>query len=434
MFDALTAAALADQLSHEIGSGRIQQLGLISRQAVWFEIFANRRRKYLIANAETASSSIYLTDREPIWDRQLVTPLLLLLRKYARGGRIVSIQQPPLERVITFSIAATGASHRNQEPPSLEVLGNSIDADADDDDDDNEDQRVFTHLHCELMGKHGNLILVDDNGLIMESAKRVTPAMSRVRPIAPRIAFTSPPPRLAADPRSVTEAEMAAILDRVDDRAKLVKALPSLFRGMSPVGAREAVFQASAPLGASAAAAGLARAIRHLYEPMLTGARRPVVYRDDDGAAIEYAAIPMAHLASKWTEQIVDTISAAIEAGGVVDAAGDGRHAIRSSKLVTSITAAIDRIQSKLDALDTESRAIRTANVIGSGESQFLATSGKSNQGTRSWLSGTSAFHSIRPSIPANRRATIYSSIGMAKAQTSRSGDSAKRRVSNCNI
>ena len=182
MFDALTAAALADQLSHEIGSGRIQQLGLISRQAVWFEIFANRRRKYLIANAETASSSIYLTDREPIWDRQLVTPLLLLLRKYARGGRIVSIQQPPLERVITFSIAATGASHRNQEPPSLEVLGNSIDADADDDDDDNEDQRVFTHLHCELMGKHGNLILVDDNGLIMESAKRVTPAMSRVRP------------------------------------------------------------------------------------------------------------------------------------------------------------------------------------------------------------------------------------------------------------
>ena len=37
------------------------------------------------------------------------------------------------------------------------------------------------------MGRHSNLILVDDDGLIMESAKRVTPAMSRVRPIWPRL-------------------------------------------------------------------------------------------------------------------------------------------------------------------------------------------------------------------------------------------------------
>ena len=103
MFDSLTAAALADQLSRDIENGRVQRLGLISRQAIWLEIFARRRRSYLVASAENQASAVYLTDTEPVGDRQLVTPLLLLLRKYARSGRVVSVQQPPLERVITLT-------------------------------------------------------------------------------------------------------------------------------------------------------------------------------------------------------------------------------------------------------------------------------------------------------------------------------------------
>ncbi|HET7054878.1 MAG TPA: NFACT family protein, partial [Thermomicrobiales bacterium] len=106
MFDALTTAALADQLGHDIEYGRVQRLGLISRQAVWFEIYANRRRTYLIASAENQAPAVYLTDDAPVSDRQLITPLLLLLRKYARGARIVAIQQPPLERVITLSFSS----------------------------------------------------------------------------------------------------------------------------------------------------------------------------------------------------------------------------------------------------------------------------------------------------------------------------------------
>ena len=75
MFDSLTAAALADQLSRDIESGRVQRLGLISRQAIWFEIYASRRRSYLVASAENQASAVYLTDTEPVGDRQLVTPL-----------------------------------------------------------------------------------------------------------------------------------------------------------------------------------------------------------------------------------------------------------------------------------------------------------------------------------------------------------------------
>src|SRR5690349_1836356 len=135
MFDSLTAAALADQLSRDIENGRVQRLGLISRQAVWFEIYANRRRSYLVASAENQAPAVYLTDTEPVGDRQLVTPLLLLLRKYVRGGRVVAIQQPPLERVITLTFSAPRFARIGPEStePVTEEVGDDEDEELDDD-------------------------------------------------------------------------------------------------------------------------------------------------------------------------------------------------------------------------------------------------------------------------------------------------------------
>jgi predicted ribosome quality control (RQC) complex YloA/Tae2 family protein len=351
MFDSLTTAALADQLSQQIVSGRVQQVGLISRQSVWFEIFANQRRSSLIASAEHQAPAVYLTDREPVWDRQLVTPLLLLLRKYARGGRIVSLQQPPLERIITLTFSAPRAR------PGVPLIADENETDPEDDDDSDEaPDAIFTHLHCEIMGRHSNLILIDDADMIMESAKRVTSSMSRVRPIAPRRPFQPPPPRKAADPRLVTEAEMQGVLRQFPDRKTLIKQLPSVFRGMSPQIANEAVFRASDGNGEDPRPALLAQTIRNLFEPLLTSAWNPVIYRDEDEFPVGYAAQPMRHLASEFQEESVGSISRAIEihAGVEESAPGGGRHSVRTARLVAAIGDAINRVEVRLDALAVE--------------------------------------------------------------------------------
>jgi len=352
MFDSLTTAALADQLSQQIENGRVQQLGLISRQAVWFEIYASRRRSYLIASAENQAPAVYLTDTEPVWDRQLVTPLLLLLRKYARGGRVISVQQPPLERIITLTFSAGRAPRPEPLHPEL----SDVEDEDDDDDTEGEVDAIFTHLHCEIMGRHSNLILVDDANLIIESAKRVTTSMSRVRPIAPRRPFIPPPPRHALDPRLVTEADLNSVVQQVSDPRALFKKLPSIVRGMSPQVAAEAVYRASDGYERTIQPAMLAQAIRHLFEPMLTSTWRPVIYRDDDDVPVGYAAQPMRHLASVFREESVGSISRAIEidAGVGESAPGGGRHAVRATRLVAAVEDAIKRIESKLDALDVE--------------------------------------------------------------------------------
>lgn len=357
MFDSLTVAALADELSKRIEDGRVQQVGLISRQTVWFEIFAHRRRSYLIASAEHHVPAVYLTDTEPVWDRQLVTPLLLLLRKYARGGRLVSISQPPLERIITltFSASRRRTTERSEvDVPKLFEVGD----DGDDEEDDAAvgDDATYTYLHCEIMGRHSNLILVDDQNLIMESAKRVTPAMSRVRPIAPRRPFQPPPPRRALDPRYVTEADMQFVAAHFDAPESLAKKLPSLVQGMSPQIAAEVVHRAVDGSDDAIRPGRLAQAIRHIYEPLLTSAWKPVVYRDGDGAAVAYAAQPMLHLAQEFREESTATMSQAIALcdGGETDLRGEGRHAVRGAKLVSAVGDALQRTQAKLDALNIE--------------------------------------------------------------------------------
>jgi predicted ribosome quality control (RQC) complex YloA/Tae2 family protein len=357
MFDSLTTAALADQLGHDVEYGRIQRLGLISRQAVWFEIYANHRRSFLIASAENQAPAVYLTDAEPVSDRQLVTPLLLLLRKYVRGARIVAIQQPPLERVITltFSSRRLPVTHV-EEQAALDAPADEDERGEDEEDDQDDQDAFFTQLHCEIMGRHSNLILVDDSGLIMESAKRVTPSMSRVRPIGPRRPYTPPPPRVALDPRLVTEADVADAVRLAESSARLVRKMPSLFLGMSPQAAAEAVFRANPGSDEIPAARDLAQSIRRVFEPLLTSAWEPVVYRDEDEAIVGYSAQPMRHLAARFREETVSSISRAIELGEGRDEAAraGGRHSLRSARLASAIGNAIERLSGKIAALDAE--------------------------------------------------------------------------------
>src|SRR3954469_23983942 len=120
MFDSLTAAALTDELGRTIESGRVQQVGHVDPSTIWLEVYRNRRRFYLVASAEHSAPAVYLTDREPVWDRQWVSPFLLLLRKYVRGSRMIAVQNPPLERIISLTFAHRAQGDEAAPVPALE--------------------------------------------------------------------------------------------------------------------------------------------------------------------------------------------------------------------------------------------------------------------------------------------------------------------------
>jgi predicted ribosome quality control (RQC) complex YloA/Tae2 family protein len=249
-FDALTLAAVADELHDTVLDGRIQRVVLPSPLSVALEIYAHGRRRHLLLSAHPQFTRVHLSAARPSRGVERETPLLLLLRKYVVGGRVVAITQPELERVLVLSIVK-GPRARNIEEEIDEAAetGDWEAAEAEDATETLERDAPtvdFEPVRCELvveaMERLGNIILVNDDNIILESARHVTPRMSR-RPVRPREPYELPPRQEKRDPRRATPDGMRALLG--SGTPSLARALVGAYRGISPLAAREVAFRAT---------------------------------------------------------------------------------------------------------------------------------------------------------------------------------------------
>ena len=96
----------------------------------------------------------------------------MLLRKHLQNGRITDITQPGLERIIQIHV-----EHLNE-------LGDLC----------------RKKLVMELMGKHSNLIFVNDGELIIDSIKHISGMVSSVREVLPAVLILFPRPRKRRTP------------------------------------------------------------------------------------------------------------------------------------------------------------------------------------------------------------------------------------------
>jgi predicted ribosome quality control (RQC) complex YloA/Tae2 family protein len=344
VFDVLTIAAVADELSDEVVDGRIQKVIQLDELSYGLEIFNHGKRRMLVARASSQTPGLYLSQTRLTADPDQVSPLLLLLRKYARGGFVVAVEQPPLERIVRLSIAKRFFPDNR----------------ADDDEDlDNEDaELVYTHLIVELMGRHSNAILVDDDDRIMDAAKRVTPEMSRVRPILPHRQYENPPPQTKRDPRWITAEGAASLLADGEGKTPLTQHLVRSVNGFSPQMAHEAVYRAFEQTdlkirdlsGDQSAGERLAAGVQDVVAALDQGSWEPSVYVDD-GTVRAFAPIQLLHMA-EYERESYETISGAIEraleAGGVQRPV---RHAQRRSTLVADIQNAVERSDARVRSL-----------------------------------------------------------------------------------
>lgn len=127
----------------------------------------------------------------------------MLLRKRLSGGRILSIDQPNLDRSVYISIEAQND------------LGDMV---------------PYT-LCAEIMGKYSNIILISEKGIIMDAIKRVGVGMSNVRTILPGLEYIAPPPQEKADPM---QAEPKDFYHAISGAMRPDKALSARFFGLAP--------------------------------------------------------------------------------------------------------------------------------------------------------------------------------------------------------
>ena len=192
----------------------------------------------------------------------------MLMRKHLRGARVVSVEQKDSERIIEIVFE------------TLTELG-------------------FTarkRLIVEIMGKHSNITLVDsETGKIIDSIKRITPDMDRVRQILPGLTYNYPP---AQDKIPYKEAT-AEDLNRAGETGREVL---KHIGGLSPAAAAEI--------------AG-AENRKALFDDMRESIENltfcPRVYSDAAGKPVEFHVMPLSEYEDSHQVLTFDTLSHAAE-------------------------------------------------------------------------------------------------------------------------
>ena len=324
-FDALTIAAVREELSARVGGGRVQQVRAVGPLALSLEIYAQHRRAPVLFSAHAQHARVHLLAQAPSRDPGVQTPFLLLLRKYVRGATLQTIEQPQFERVLTFTftkvlpVARHGADLPD-EPEELDEPDPALEARL------AEIPPGFalftTRLIAEIMGRHSNLVLVAADGTVLDAVKHIPASRNRVRTTLPHQPYVPPPAQRKLNLRLMAEAGFEHEIATADPAGGLWQALVARFSAVSPLLAQEAVFRAGgderSPVSAVepgrvyAALRGLLDLSRsHAWVPCLAwaGMEEPTAEDDDDPeadaapptapSAIAFAPYPLTHLAAE---------------------------------------------------------------------------------------------------------------------------------------
>lgn len=339
-FDALTLAAVVDELRATIVGGRVQRVFLPNALGVALEIYAHHRRYHLLLSAHPRFARVHLNSTRLSRGLEATPPLLLLLRKYVNRGWITAVEQPELERVLVLSIAKR-LSPRNLDDSELDDADDTDEFDAPDSGD-----MLRCELVAEIMEQRSNIVLVGDDNIILAAARHVTSRMSR-RPVVPHEPYELPPPQEKRDPRHATAEGVRAAL--ADGQTDVARALVAAHRGLSPLAAREAVFRATGrtavTLDPDLPWETIAAALRGLWR----GPWEPQLATDDNGPTV-FAPYALTHLPRARPRA---TIGAALEefyaAREQLTAHQQRRDALRERLL-----AARERLARQQTALRTE--------------------------------------------------------------------------------
>ncbi|MCY4437347.1 MAG: NFACT family protein [Chloroflexi bacterium] len=281
--DVATLTALRREFTEKIVGGRIQRVLHPDNLAVALEIYAFGETWWLIINAAPQAPRLYLTHERPARMDDNVTPLLLLLRKYVRNGRLIAVEQPPWERVLQFTVHAR------------------VDEDI-----------VETTLIAEIMGRTSNLVLVDADGVVLDSMKRVDASINRYRQVKPKLLYVPPPPLSRPDPFTA-EASLLEAAAQAEPKQPAWRVLMGQTSGCGPLIAREAVYRAAGEAVAPAADVvwqEVLDAAQGIFTQVDSGELAPSLARQEDGALAAYAPYALTMFPQCET---LDLMSGAIE-------------------------------------------------------------------------------------------------------------------------
>ncbi|WP_088012995.1 NFACT family protein [Gottfriedia acidiceleris] len=212
-FDGLFTGAMTNEIASKLTTGRISKIVQPSNYEVLLTVRANGANYKLILSAHPSYARFHFTNQN--YDTPSEPSMFtMLLRKHLNGGIVESITQLEHERIVNIKIRS-----RNE-------IG---------------DEQYRT-LIIELMGRHSNIILIDEERqVILDSIKHVPMAVNRHRIVQPGATYISPPNQEKHDPfQDISKEEFNRFITQRDESPS--EAIVQRFSGISPLLANEIIY------------------------------------------------------------------------------------------------------------------------------------------------------------------------------------------------
>ncbi|MGD6974760.1 Rqc2 family fibronectin-binding protein [Bacillus altitudinis] len=213
-FDGIFTYGMTNELQETLTGGRISKIHQPYKHELIFHIRSKGKNHKLLLSAHPSYARVQLTEHHD--DNPSEPPMFcMLLRKHLEGGFIERFEQIGLDRVIVLHVRS-----RNE-------IG---------------DEQT-RKLYIEIMGRHSNLILVEDETeQIIDGLKHLSPSVNSYRTVLPGHQYLLPPAQKKLNPFDVTKEDILKHL-RFQE-GKIANQIVDTFSGVSPLFAKEAVHRA----------------------------------------------------------------------------------------------------------------------------------------------------------------------------------------------
>ena len=234
-FDGFVTRSVVRELNYKLIGGKVDKIYQPDNDEINITVRTYNGNYKLLLSANASNARVHLTNEKR--ENPMSPPMLcMLMRKHLTGGKIVSISQINFDRVIKIDIEA------------YNELGDLS----------------IKSVIAEIMGRHSNIIFIDENNKILDSAKHIDFTVSAQRQILPGFIYELPPSQGKISPLKFDMVSFLNQFEAQGDDVLLDKFILGSILGFSPLLAREVVYRFCGHTKAVKSEVDSARFVAHL--------------------------------------------------------------------------------------------------------------------------------------------------------------------------
>lgn len=214
-FDGITVSAIKAEIEDKILGGRIDKVYQPEKDEIILGIRSMGQAYKLLLTSNASNPKFHFTQTNP--SNPMTPPLFcMVMRKHLQSGKIIKIEQPDFDRILNIYVE------------SLNELG---------------DYSV-KKLVLEIMGRHSNIILTDENNTILNCIKHIGHDTSSVREVLPGREYTLPPSQGKINTLELDNNNFNEVLEN-NPSFEIQSVIYKNYTGISPIAASEICYRAN---------------------------------------------------------------------------------------------------------------------------------------------------------------------------------------------